>query len=143
MCIFPHIFSFQINLTTYCNILVYALIFLLYLFLIENLLLYQFIIFIIWCLGILGRYCMTCIILILLILMLWCILFFRNNQLAGSDENKSAIVEKGGMNRLIKLSARFAEDPSVLQEVRNCNTYQLSLCNIVPVINLNHFSFLT
>ncbi|MBA0733342.1 hypothetical protein Gogos_017371 [Gossypium gossypioides] len=36
---------------------------------------------------------------------------------AGSDSNKSAIVEKGGMDKLIKLSARFSDDPSVLQEV--------------------------
>ncbi|KAA8536167.1 hypothetical protein F0562_028645 [Nyssa sinensis] len=39
------------------------------------------------------------------------------SKLAGSDANKSAIVEKGGMDRLIKLSARFSDDPSVLQEV--------------------------
>ncbi|KAK9287173.1 hypothetical protein L1049_015584 [Liquidambar formosana] len=39
------------------------------------------------------------------------------SKLAGSDTNKSAIVEKGGMDRLIKLSARFSDDPSVLQEV--------------------------
>ncbi|KAK8622285.1 hypothetical protein V6N13_117208 [Hibiscus sabdariffa] len=39
------------------------------------------------------------------------------SKLAGSDSNKSAIVEKGGMDRLIKLSARFSDDPSVLQEV--------------------------
>ncbi|PKI39269.1 armadillo repeat-containing protein 6 isoform X1 [Punica granatum] len=39
------------------------------------------------------------------------------SKLAGSDANKNAIVEKGGMNRLIKLSARFSDDPSVLQEV--------------------------
>ncbi|MBA0675672.1 hypothetical protein Goari_017201 [Gossypium aridum] len=38
-------------------------------------------------------------------------------SLAGSDSNKSAIVEKGGMDKLIKLSARFSDDPSVLQEV--------------------------
>ncbi|OMO74163.1 Armadillo [Corchorus capsularis] len=38
-------------------------------------------------------------------------------KLAGSDSNKTAIVEKGGMDRLIKLSARFLDDPSVLQEV--------------------------
>lgn len=37
--------------------------------------------------------------------------------MAGSDANKSAIVEKGGMDRLIELSARFSDDPSVLQEV--------------------------
>ncbi|KAK2991476.1 hypothetical protein RJ640_016511 [Escallonia rubra] len=39
------------------------------------------------------------------------------SKLAGSDTNKSAIIEKGGLDRLIKLSARFADDPSVLQEV--------------------------
>ncbi|KAG5548090.1 hypothetical protein RHGRI_013699 [Rhododendron griersonianum] len=38
-------------------------------------------------------------------------------KLAGSDANKSAIVQKGGMDRLIKLAARFSDDPSVLQEV--------------------------
>ncbi|KAL2460219.1 ARM repeat superfamily protein [Abeliophyllum distichum] len=39
------------------------------------------------------------------------------SKLAGSDENKSAIVEKQGMDTLIKLSSRFSDDPSVLQEV--------------------------
>ncbi|KAA8545907.1 hypothetical protein F0562_020642 [Nyssa sinensis] len=39
------------------------------------------------------------------------------SKLAGSDMNKSAIVEKGGMDGLIKVSARFSDDPSVLQEV--------------------------
>lgn len=39
------------------------------------------------------------------------------SKLAGSDANKSTIVEKGGMDRLINLSARFSDDPSVLQEV--------------------------
>ncbi|KAH9620848.1 hypothetical protein KSS87_011830, partial [Heliosperma pusillum] len=34
-----------------------------------------------------------------------------------SDHNKSAIVEKRGIDRLIGLSARFADDPSVIQEV--------------------------
>ncbi|XP_074292932.1 uncharacterized protein LOC141619811 [Silene latifolia] len=38
-------------------------------------------------------------------------------KLAGSDHNKSAIVEKRGIDRLIRLSARFADDPSVIQEV--------------------------
>ncbi|RDX57832.1 Armadillo repeat-containing protein 6, partial [Mucuna pruriens] len=38
-------------------------------------------------------------------------------KLAGSDTNKSAIVGKGGMDKLIKLSARFADDSSVLQEI--------------------------
>ncbi|XP_076931817.1 uncharacterized protein LOC143597110 [Bidens hawaiensis] len=39
------------------------------------------------------------------------------SKLAGSDFNKSAIVEKGGLNRLITLSSRLADDSSVLQEV--------------------------
>ncbi|KAM7250711.1 hypothetical protein ACFE04_022594 [Oxalis oulophora] len=38
-------------------------------------------------------------------------------KLAGSDSNKNCIVEKGGMNKLIHLAARFSDDPSVLQEV--------------------------
>lgn len=58
------------------------------------------------------------------------------DQLAGSDTNKAAIVEKGGMDRLIKLAARFADDPSVLQEVRlrTYNSCKVSLSKIV----LNH-----
>ncbi|GKB77136.1 armadillo repeat-containing protein 6 [Tanacetum coccineum] len=39
------------------------------------------------------------------------------SKLAGSDFNKSAIVERGGLNRLITLSCRLADDPSVIQEV--------------------------
>lgn len=39
------------------------------------------------------------------------------SKLAGSDDNKTAIVQKGGLDRLIKLSSRFSDDPSVLQEV--------------------------
>ncbi|XP_071726178.1 uncharacterized protein [Rutidosis leptorrhynchoides] len=39
------------------------------------------------------------------------------SKLAASDYNKSAIVEKGGLNRLITLSSRLADDPSVIQEV--------------------------
>ncbi|RXH88125.1 hypothetical protein DVH24_042196 [Malus domestica] len=38
-------------------------------------------------------------------------------KLAGSDANKNAIVEKKGMDRLMKLSSRFFDDPSVLQEI--------------------------
>ncbi|XP_030945093.1 armadillo repeat-containing protein 6 [Quercus lobata] len=44
------------------------------------------------------------------------------SKLAGSDSNKTAIVEKRGMDRLIKLSARFSDDPSVLQEVMSIIT---------------------
>lgn len=47
--------------------------------------------------------------------------------MAGSDTNKTAIVEKGCMGRLIKLSAIFSEDPSVLQEVRELHSY--GICN--------------
>ncbi|KAI3889797.1 hypothetical protein MKX03_033835 [Papaver bracteatum] len=39
------------------------------------------------------------------------------SKLAGSDANKSAIVHMGGMDKLIKLSSRFSDDPLVLQEV--------------------------
>lgn len=39
------------------------------------------------------------------------------SKLAGSDANKNTIVQKGGLNKLMKLSSRFSEDPSVLQEV--------------------------
>lgn len=39
------------------------------------------------------------------------------SKLAGSDANKNAIVEKGGLDTLIKLSARFSDDPFVLQEI--------------------------
>ncbi|KAK9714047.1 hypothetical protein RND81_06G067800 [Saponaria officinalis] len=38
------------------------------------------------------------------------------SKLAGSDQNKSTIVEKKGMDRLIRLSSRFEDDPSVIQE---------------------------
>ncbi|CAN0878984.1 Protein THALLO [Linum grandiflorum] len=38
-------------------------------------------------------------------------------KLAGSDSNKTAIVEKNGMVKLIQLSSRFSDDPSVLLEV--------------------------
>ncbi|GAA0150198.1 hypothetical protein LIER_09191 [Lithospermum erythrorhizon] len=44
------------------------------------------------------------------------------SKLAGSDTNKNVIVEKGGMNRIIKLAARFFDDPSVLQEVMSIIT---------------------
>lgn len=39
------------------------------------------------------------------------------SKLAGSDANKSAIIEKKGLDKLINLSSRFSDDPSVLQEV--------------------------
>lgn len=37
--------------------------------------------------------------------------------MAGSDFNKSAIIERRGLNRLITLSNRLHDDPSVIQEV--------------------------
>lgn len=46
-------------------------------------------------------------------------------QLAGSDINKSSIIEKQGMDRLMKLSARFTDDPSMLQEVSNFHVVKL------------------
>lgn len=44
------------------------------------------------------------------------------SKLAGSDSNKSAIIEKGGMDKLIVVSARFSDDASVLQEVMSIIT---------------------
>ncbi|CAH9125820.1 unnamed protein product [Cuscuta epithymum] len=43
-------------------------------------------------------------------------------KLAGSDANKCAIVEKRGMDRLIRLSMQFSNDPSVLQEIMSIFT---------------------
>ncbi|XP_072982576.1 uncharacterized protein [Typha latifolia] len=43
-------------------------------------------------------------------------------NLAGSDANKSAIVQLNGLDRLMKLSSRFSEDPSVMQEVMSIIT---------------------
>ncbi|XP_047341394.1 armadillo repeat-containing protein 6 [Impatiens glandulifera] len=39
------------------------------------------------------------------------------SKLAGSDANKSAIVEKGGIDKIIKLTSKFSDDPSISQEV--------------------------
>ncbi|KAF8083737.1 hypothetical protein N665_0755s0019 [Sinapis alba] len=39
------------------------------------------------------------------------------SKLAGSDSNKSTIVEKQGLDKLIKLAQRFSDDPLVIQEV--------------------------
>jgi len=50
--------------------------------------------------------------------------------------NKSEIVEKGGLDKLIKLSGRFADDPSVLLEVRICNICLGSQCKIT--LRLKH-----
>ncbi|KAH9656227.1 ARM repeat superfamily protein [Citrus sinensis] len=44
------------------------------------------------------------------------------SKLAGSDSNKSAIIENGGMDKLIVVSARFSDDASVLQEVMSIIT---------------------
>jgi hypothetical protein len=69
--------------------------------------------------------------------------------LAGSDSNKSAIVEKEGMNKLIQLAARFSDDPSVLQEVKSDFVYYWMCITINPEIEyfsdhmegLIHFKF--
>ncbi|XP_010447171.1 PREDICTED: armadillo repeat-containing protein 6-like [Camelina sativa] len=39
------------------------------------------------------------------------------SKLAGSDSNKSTIVEKRGLDKLIRLAQRFSDDPLVIQEV--------------------------
>lgn len=44
--------------------------------------------------------------------------------------NKSEIVGKGGMEKLLTLSCMFSDDPSVLQEVRICNICLSSQCKI-------------
>ncbi|XP_015059111.1 armadillo repeat-containing protein 6 isoform X1 [Solanum pennellii] len=44
------------------------------------------------------------------------------SKLAGSDINKSAIVDKDGMNKLMKLATRFSDDPAVLHEVMSMIT---------------------
>lgn len=44
------------------------------------------------------------------------------SKLAGSDENKGIILQRGGLDRLIRLSSRFSEDPSVLLEVMSIIT---------------------
>lgn len=48
--------------------------------------------------------------------------------------NKSAIVEKGGMDRLVKLSARFSDNPSVLQEVNNFLFLLILECIIIMLM---------
>ncbi|MCD7470492.1 hypothetical protein HAX54_010407 [Datura stramonium] len=45
-----------------------------------------------------------------------------SEQLAGSDINKSAIIDKDGMDKLMKLAMRFSDDPTVLQEVMSMIT---------------------
>ncbi|KAG5577130.1 hypothetical protein H5410_057264 [Solanum commersonii] len=44
------------------------------------------------------------------------------SKLAGSDINKSAIVDKDGMDKLMKLATRFSDDPAVLHEVMSMIT---------------------
>ncbi|KAK6776163.1 hypothetical protein RDI58_027164 [Solanum bulbocastanum] len=44
------------------------------------------------------------------------------SKLAGSDINKSAIVDKDGMDKLMKLAKRFSDDPAVLHEVMSMIT---------------------
>ncbi|CAL5054446.1 unnamed protein product [Urochloa decumbens] len=44
------------------------------------------------------------------------------SKLAASDANKSAIIQRGGFDRFIKLASRFSEDPSIVQEVMSMVT---------------------
>ncbi|KAM0871378.1 hypothetical protein ACQ4PT_039426 [Festuca glaucescens] len=39
------------------------------------------------------------------------------SKLAGSDSNKASIIQQGGFDKFLKLTSRFSEDPSVIQEV--------------------------
>ncbi|KAK1603168.1 hypothetical protein QYE76_018780 [Lolium multiflorum] len=39
------------------------------------------------------------------------------SKLAGSDANKASIIQQGGFDKFLKLTSRFSEDPSVIQEV--------------------------
>ncbi|XP_042009681.1 uncharacterized protein LOC121758336 isoform X2 [Salvia splendens] len=43
-------------------------------------------------------------------------------SISGSDVNKNVIVEKGGADKLVNLSARFSDHPLVLQEVMSIIT---------------------
>ncbi|CAL5019684.1 unnamed protein product [Urochloa decumbens] len=44
------------------------------------------------------------------------------SKLAASDANKSAIIQRGGFDRFLKLASRFSEDPSIVQEVMSMVT---------------------
>ena len=44
-------------------------------------------------------------------------------QLAGSDANKDAIVQSGGLTKIINLMNTYSEEPSVLQEVISLPTH--------------------
>jgi hypothetical protein len=39
------------------------------------------------------------------------------SKLAGSDANKTTIIERGGFDKFLKLTSRFSEDPPIIQEV--------------------------
>ncbi|KAK4341287.1 hypothetical protein RND71_039788 [Anisodus tanguticus] len=59
------------------------------------------------------------------------------SKLAGSDINKSAIVDKDGMDKLIKLAMRFSDDPTVLQEERGiscaeANAIMVKIVKLLP-----------
>ncbi|KAG2318653.1 hypothetical protein Bca52824_011866 [Brassica carinata] len=53
------------------------------------------------------------------------------SKLAGSDSNKSTIVEKQGLDKLIKLAQRFSDDPLVIQEV-------MSIISIISLRSPDH-----
>ncbi|WVZ73523.1 hypothetical protein U9M48_021820 [Paspalum notatum var. saurae] len=44
------------------------------------------------------------------------------SKLAASDANKSVIIQRGGFDRFLKLTSRFSEDPSIIQEVMSMVT---------------------
>ncbi|KAF8729851.1 hypothetical protein HU200_017308 [Digitaria exilis] len=44
------------------------------------------------------------------------------SKLAASDANKSVIIQQGGFDRFLKLTSRFSEDPSIIQEVMSMVT---------------------
>ncbi|XP_049379861.1 uncharacterized protein LOC125844591 isoform X2 [Solanum stenotomum] len=52
------------------------------------------------------------------------------SKLAGSDINKSAIVDKDGMDKLMKLATRFSDDPAVLHEESEFFIYQSIFCHL-------------
>ncbi|KAL6912091.1 hypothetical protein ACP4OV_000896 [Aristida adscensionis] len=44
------------------------------------------------------------------------------SKLAASDANKSVIIQRGGFDRFLKLTSKFSEDPSIIQEVMSMVT---------------------
>ncbi|XP_042009680.1 uncharacterized protein LOC121758336 isoform X1 [Salvia splendens] len=55
-------------------------------------------------------------------------------SISGSDVNKNVIVEKGGADKLVNLSARFSDHPLVLQE-----RMQLVQSNLEPGTSMKKF----